>query len=327
LERTPWHALHLPLIAAAYPDARVIHIVRDGRAVARSLVSMDWGPATIEEAAAEWRDSVRGGLGGKELFGANYREIRFEALMSAPFEEARELYDWLELPADDVSEDRLSMEASTKFNVDPRSPEIVADKWRDELSAGDLAAFDRVAGELVAQLGYPRTVEGSRHQRVESRPARSDDRGPVRKLASGLRRSLNKPKPELDRRLARHRRNEMRNNLGVVERFEELVDAGNHAEARRLCAREARFAFSCDATHIEGQGDEPYAGLVDALGEHTSAVRADVMVRPQFSASMFTRVYTYSLADGSRWSETRVITARSKLITAVSAFRFKLQTG
>jgi hypothetical protein len=55
-------------------------------------------------------------------------------------------------------------------------------------------------------------------------------------------------------------------------------------------------------------------------------VRTDVMVRPQFSASMFTRVYTYGLADGSRWSETRVITARSKLITAVSAFRFKLQT-
>src|SRR5439155_26280155 len=47
VERTPGHVSHLPLIADVFPDARVIHIVRDGRAVARSLTSMDWGPDTI----------------------------------------------------------------------------------------------------------------------------------------------------------------------------------------------------------------------------------------------------------------------------------------
>src|SRR4051794_30654743 len=51
LERTPWHVYDLELIAEVYPGARVIHIIRDGRAVARSLRAMEWGPATIEEAA------------------------------------------------------------------------------------------------------------------------------------------------------------------------------------------------------------------------------------------------------------------------------------
>ena len=38
-ERTPWHVLHLPLIAEVYPDARFVHVVRDGRDAVRSLVA------------------------------------------------------------------------------------------------------------------------------------------------------------------------------------------------------------------------------------------------------------------------------------------------
>src|SRR5215212_5800458 len=38
-ERTPLHVLHLDLIGSIYPDASYVHIIRDGRDVARSLVS------------------------------------------------------------------------------------------------------------------------------------------------------------------------------------------------------------------------------------------------------------------------------------------------
>ncbi len=84
LERTPLHSQHLPLIAAIYPDARVLHIVRDGRAVARSLLAMDWGPESMESAAAEWRDSVRGGREGAALFGERFVEVRYEASPATP---------------------------------------------------------------------------------------------------------------------------------------------------------------------------------------------------------------------------------------------------
>src|SRR4051794_8557731 len=74
-ERTPWHASHLPLIADVYPDARVVNIVRDGRAVARSLLSMPWGPDTMEEAAAEWRDAIDDARRSAPLFGESYRDV------------------------------------------------------------------------------------------------------------------------------------------------------------------------------------------------------------------------------------------------------------
>ena len=76
LERTPWHVYDLELIAQFYPDARVIHIIRDGRAVARSLIAMDWGPDTMEAAAEEWRTSVEAGRRGAAAFGERYREVR-----------------------------------------------------------------------------------------------------------------------------------------------------------------------------------------------------------------------------------------------------------
>ena len=57
-ERTPVHAFHLQLIAEIYPDARVVHIIRDGRDVARSIDGRPWGPDTIGGAAAVWRSAV-----------------------------------------------------------------------------------------------------------------------------------------------------------------------------------------------------------------------------------------------------------------------------
>ena len=53
-ERTPLHVFHLPLIAEVYPDARFVHIIRDGRDAVRSLVAQPWGPATVAEGAEEW---------------------------------------------------------------------------------------------------------------------------------------------------------------------------------------------------------------------------------------------------------------------------------
>ena len=57
-ERTPLHALHTGLIGDVYPDARIVHIVRDGRDVVRSLLAQQWGPQIVAEGAREWRASI-----------------------------------------------------------------------------------------------------------------------------------------------------------------------------------------------------------------------------------------------------------------------------
>lgn len=90
-ECTPDHALFLRKIGEDFPDARVIHILRDGRDVALSLARQGWirrlpfDPLPPEVAAAFYWDWLVGQArrGGKALAG-RFLEIRYEDLVRAP---------------------------------------------------------------------------------------------------------------------------------------------------------------------------------------------------------------------------------------------------
>src|SRR5687767_2814543 len=83
-ERTPWHVFHLALIAEVYPDARFVHIVRDGRDVVRSLLGQYWGPGTVTEGAEEWCTSVAAARDAAGLLGERLLEVRYEELLAEP---------------------------------------------------------------------------------------------------------------------------------------------------------------------------------------------------------------------------------------------------
>jgi len=154
-ERTPHHARHLPLITEVYPDARYVHIIRDGRDVARSIAAQDWGPESIAEAAAEWRDSVATAQTAS-LDPAIYREVRYERLLASPREEIAALYEWLGLQASAAALGEAVAEAERQVNVDWRSGNVGTAKWREAFSPDDLEVFDTVAGDLLEELGYDR---------------------------------------------------------------------------------------------------------------------------------------------------------------------------
>jgi len=155
VERTPWHAYHLDLIGAVYPDAAVVHIVRDGRDVARSLLSQPWGPTRMADAAEEWRSAVAAARAqGADLL--RYREVRYEALLADPAARLGELYQWLGLDARGEVVEPALIEAGVRFNTDPRRPEVAEGKWRSELSVLDQRTFDRIAGSTLASAGYER---------------------------------------------------------------------------------------------------------------------------------------------------------------------------
>ncbi len=160
VERTPLHALHAELIAEIYPDARFVHIIRDGRDVARSIASQPWGPDSVGAAAEEWRDCVAGGRAIAEL--PNYLELRYEDLLNEPRASVERIYAELEFePTDDAVEAGLAALAE-RVNLRPDSLRVGAGKWREIWSEAELAEFERVGGELLSELGYspaPATTE------------------------------------------------------------------------------------------------------------------------------------------------------------------------
>lgn len=63
IDHTPKNIRHAQTLFTAFPDARMVHIVRDGRAVAASvLLPLDWGPNVIESAARFWAERLAYGL-------------------------------------------------------------------------------------------------------------------------------------------------------------------------------------------------------------------------------------------------------------------------
>jgi hypothetical protein len=153
LERTPHHVSSLDAIFTVYPDARVVHIIRDGRDVTRSLSEHNFGPDSVTTAAREWHDAITSARAA--AIPDRYREVRYEDLFSDPAERLRELFDWLGLATGDEALRAPLDAAGTHRNPSPdRSPPGVG-KWQTSWTAQDLEDFEAAAGSLREELGYP----------------------------------------------------------------------------------------------------------------------------------------------------------------------------
>ena len=177
-DKTPVHAAFMPALAAALPEARFIHVIRDGRDVAASVRDLPFAPGdgSIEAIAQDWRDRIvaaRADAAGL----AHYREVRFERLVTEPEAVLRELCDFLELEFDEAMLRAHERAADMLARLPERRPDGAtvttraersarhahlhhppdparAGRWRDALTADEAARFQAIAGELLAELGY-----------------------------------------------------------------------------------------------------------------------------------------------------------------------------
>lgn len=99
-DKTPGYCTRLKHIEAVLPEARFIHLVRDGRDVAVSLRQQWFSPGyDITGQAQHWRDNVR----AARKQGATcryYLEIAFEDLVRNPEAQLRRVCDFIELDFD-----------------------------------------------------------------------------------------------------------------------------------------------------------------------------------------------------------------------------------
>lgn len=325
LERTPWHSMHLDLIADFYPDAHVIHIVRDGRAVARSLVALPRGPASIGEAAEEWRSSLVPRRRGKDLFGERFAEVKYEVLLDDPLAGARSLFGWLGLEFTSTQAEAVTTEAGFEFNVDPGLGGVRLDKWRDELSDDAIAEVERIAGGELREWGYlPSAREGGEGPPGRTRRERRvRDSRTLRSIAS-LGSKLNSPR---GRHAARATQGELIGNLDVVERFGRLIASGSSDEAATLCTAEGRYELrKAERVVVRGRGGSARAKVIEVLtGYHSELQPLSSDSHVGGPKGMFT-VHTYRKDDGSHWTQSGVFRLDNRgLIKFMSIHLFELK--
>ncbi|HEX4655674.1 MAG TPA: sulfotransferase [Mycobacteriales bacterium] len=152
VEKTPAHVRQLPMLARLYPEAAYIHLLRDGRDVALSLVQLDGAYDGPADAAAAWASSVRAVRAAAPGL-ARFTELRYESLLADPVGQAAQLVTWLGL--DPGEEFRRTAEERTGQRISPlpSQGQIGAGKWRS-MDERDRRAVDDAAGDLLAELGY-----------------------------------------------------------------------------------------------------------------------------------------------------------------------------
>ena len=152
VEKTPAHVFRIAEMAAVYPDAAYVHIVRDGRDVARSLAEMEHGPGDIAVAARYWAESIATVRRDARLLG-RFREVRYEELVADPVGGVADILSWAGMPVDAGTTEALAARAGVRVSRHGTNGPVGPGKWQ-AMSKRDLATVEREAGTVLAELGY-----------------------------------------------------------------------------------------------------------------------------------------------------------------------------
>jgi hypothetical protein len=148
INKTPGLLNYLHLLPMIYPMSRCIHIIRDGRDVAVSNLSLPWGPKTVREAARRWKKLILEGRKGVDPKRLHYKEIHYEDLVDSPSE---------------VLKNELAfLGAEGYLNEVLASVPVFKERkavWRKIFSKKDREIFAREAGDLLIQLGYEKDFQ------------------------------------------------------------------------------------------------------------------------------------------------------------------------
>ena len=99
-DKDPMNAPYLSQIKSVYPDAYILHIIRDPRDVILSRIKSEWGKNTpFFLHVAEYQSHIYQALGdGRDLFGEQYHEIKYEDLLDDSEGILKGVCEWLNLP-------------------------------------------------------------------------------------------------------------------------------------------------------------------------------------------------------------------------------------
>ena len=182
-DKTPEYVEFMRPVSKALPEARFIHVIRDGRDVAMSRVRWRMKRAgkkpPMQRLAKRWVKAVTGARKqGAKL--DHYMEVRYEDLIAETEPTLRRICEFIDLrwapemltyhegAAERLAEidhqlpeteNRVALEGDqrlSKHEMTTKPPEkdrIHA--WRNEMSAEDQEIFLDVARNLLEELGYP----------------------------------------------------------------------------------------------------------------------------------------------------------------------------
>jgi len=180
---TPDNILHMEWIHRDFPDAKFIHMLRDGRDVAISLARQGWirpfpwdAGRQILPAAVFWDWNVEKGRNDGRRIRDNYLEVQYRDLVGQPRETLAVISTFLN---DDLDYDRIQSvgigsvsRPNTSFPAEAEAHQFrPVDRWKRQLGEDQLRLVEALIGPRLLELGYELTdgVSGRLADRVDRR--------------------------------------------------------------------------------------------------------------------------------------------------------------
>ena len=176
-DKTPGYLLHMNAIQTILPESRFIHIIRDGRDVALSILPLWFGPNTVKDAALWWQERIAAARRQASAL-PHYIEVRYEDLLQHPEEVLQRICGFLEL---DYSPRMLCYPGQARERLEEIEHQLTGPegrtvsgqtrigmhlrvleppdsahigRWRSRMSQQDRNEFHTLAGATLESLGY-----------------------------------------------------------------------------------------------------------------------------------------------------------------------------
>lgn len=173
----PDSVLHMDKIRRELENPLFVHIIRDGRDIALSLMKMGgfrpfpWnrGQRGLLETALFWEWTVWRGREYGRRIPDDYIEVHYEDLATQPRDALIRLGHFLD---HDLDYDRIHKtglgrlrESNSSFLGNEEDTKNPVNRWKEKLSSEQVIELEAIIGPSLQEFGYPLTVE-TKHRRA-----------------------------------------------------------------------------------------------------------------------------------------------------------------
>jgi hypothetical protein len=239
--------------------------------------------------------------------------VRYEALLADPESEIAAVFDWLGLSGGADAIGPALWESRTARNEDVHDPRLAAGKWRDAFGEQELAEFEAVAGDLLAELGYERAVP------VEAAaPAVATPVGTPRRARAALARL--RPRPRADGQPApKEVGAALMEAQPAVDAILEAIQVGAPERLREHLAADVRTRIIASEREQSLQGPD---ALIDWVRSDPVFAATQVRGDPHPGTPCYSVVLSYRLADESIESRVLEFIVQGSIVEQLTLYRF-----
>ncbi len=161
-DKRPNYIQHLDVILRLFPDAQIVHVIRDGRDCVASLKHMPWWTFGYPASVYKWVQAIKTAEWARaNLRPDQYHEVRYEDLVARPRAELERMCAFL---GEALDEAMLAHHRSVDEEVPDykgwhdqvRQPvsQAAVQRWQRDLTSDEIRLFEFLAARQLVAAGY-----------------------------------------------------------------------------------------------------------------------------------------------------------------------------